>query len=69
MASLSEISYKEQVYDFHYDDEDNVVNEINEFFAYVETTQTEENLKCWEGSFQGGKEAFCSNITRKHIFE
>lgn len=41
-------------YDFKYDDEDTVLNEIEEFYSYVEMPQAAENLKAWEGSFQGG---------------
>jgi hypothetical protein len=40
--------------DFKYDDEDTVLNEIEEFYSYVEMPQAAENLKAWEGSFQGG---------------
>ncbi|THH20159.1 hypothetical protein EW146_g1163 [Bondarzewia mesenterica] len=36
-----------------YDDEDTVLNEIEEFYSYVEMPQVEENLRAWEGSFQG----------------
>lgn len=31
------------------------MNEINEFFSYVEAPQFGENLKAWEGSFPGGE--------------
>lgn len=41
-------------YDFKYDDEDTVLNEIEEFYSYVEMAQAAENLKAWGGSFQGG---------------
>jgi hypothetical protein len=41
-------------YDFKYDDEDTVLNEMEEFYSYVEMPQAAENLKAWEGSFQGG---------------
>ncbi|CCL99446.1 uncharacterized protein FIBRA_01464 [Fibroporia radiculosa] len=44
-------------YDFKYDDEDTVLNEIEEFYSYVEMPQVAENLKAWEGSFPGGKRA------------
>ncbi|KAH9844211.1 N1221-domain-containing protein [Rhodofomes roseus] len=40
-------------YDFKYDDEDTVLNEIEEFYSYVEMPQVAENLKAWEGSFPG----------------
>ena len=43
------------MYDFKYEDEDTVMNEIDEFFSYVEAPQTGENLKAWEGSFPGGE--------------
>jgi hypothetical protein len=31
-----------------------VLNEIEEFYSYVEMPQAAENLKAWEGSFPGG---------------
>jgi hypothetical protein len=37
-----------------YDDEDTVMNEIDEFYSYIETVQIAENLKVWEGSFPSG---------------
>jgi hypothetical protein len=46
---------KPSFYDFRYDDEDKVLNEIEEFYSYVEMPQVAENLKAWEGSFHGGK--------------
>ena len=30
------------------------MNEIEEFYSYVEMPQVGENLKAWSGSFQGG---------------
>ncbi|KDQ64661.1 hypothetical protein JAAARDRAFT_234148 [Jaapia argillacea MUCL 33604] len=44
---------KQSFYDFRYDDEDTVLNEIEEFYSYVEMPQVAENLKAWEGSFNG----------------
>ncbi|KAI9508666.1 hypothetical protein F5148DRAFT_1352615 [Russula earlei] len=44
---------KQCYYDFKYDDEDTVLNEIEEFYSYVEMPQAAENLKAWEGSFPG----------------
>ncbi|KAL6309627.1 hypothetical protein BKA93DRAFT_814558 [Sparassis latifolia] len=44
---------KQTYYDFRYDDEDTVLNEIEEFYSYVEMPQVAENLKAWEGSFTG----------------
>jgi hypothetical protein len=52
---LLPIRYIQQsFYDFRYDDEDTVMNEIDEFYSYVEMPQVEENLKAWKGSFPGG---------------
>ncbi|KIJ70335.1 hypothetical protein HYDPIDRAFT_105043 [Hydnomerulius pinastri MD-312] len=42
---------KQSFYDFRYDDEDTVMNEIDEFYSYVEMPQVAENLKAWQGSF------------------
>ncbi|EIW76163.1 N1221-domain-containing protein [Coniophora puteana RWD-64-598 SS2] len=45
---------KQSYYDFRYDDEDTVMNEIDEFYSYVEMPQVAENLKAWQhGSFPG----------------
>jgi hypothetical protein len=46
---------KPSFYDFRYDDEDKVLNEIEEFYSYVEMPQVAGNLKAWEGSFPGGE--------------
>lgn len=45
---------KQSWYDFKYDDEDTVMNEIEEFYSYIEMPQVAENLKAWEGSFTTG---------------
>ncbi|KAH8105930.1 N1221-domain-containing protein [Cristinia sonorae] len=43
---------KQSYYDFRYDDEDTVLNEIEEFYSYVEMPQVAENLTAWkEGGF------------------
>ncbi|KAI0089271.1 hypothetical protein BDY19DRAFT_944963 [Irpex rosettiformis] len=42
---------KQSYYDFRYDDEDTVLNEIEEFYSYVEMPQVAENLRAWEGCF------------------
>ncbi|KAG5654067.1 hypothetical protein H0H81_007793 [Sphagnurus paluster] len=42
---------KQSWFDFVYDDEDTVMNEIDEFYSYIEMPQVAENLKAWEGSF------------------
>ena len=34
-----------------------MLNEIEEFYSYVEMPQVAENMKAWEGSFQGGPSA------------
>ncbi|KAI6047109.1 hypothetical protein EDC04DRAFT_2621732 [Pisolithus marmoratus] len=44
---------KQSFYDFRYDNEDTVMNEIDEFYSYVEMPQVAENLKAWQGSFSG----------------
>ena len=43
------------MYDYRYDDEDTVLNEIEEFYSYVEVSQVEENMRAWQGSFTGGE--------------
>ena len=45
---------KQQRFDFRYEDEDTVFNEIDEFFSYVEVPQYAENMRAWQGSFNGG---------------
>ncbi|KAI5125053.1 hypothetical protein M0805_007476 [Coniferiporia weirii] len=49
--TLSQLNSVEPLYDFRYEDEDTVMNEIEEFFSYIEAPQFGENLKAWEGSF------------------
>ncbi|KAK2466465.1 hypothetical protein APHAL10511_002107 [Amanita phalloides] len=44
---------KQSLFDFKYDDEDTVMNEIEEFYSYVEMPQAAENLRAWDGSFPG----------------
>lgn len=51
------------MYDYRYDDEDTVFNEIEEFYSYVEVPQVAENMKAWQGSFSGGaptRKALCA---------
>lgn len=56
---------QQSFYDFRYDDEDTVMNEIDEFYSYVEMPQVAENLKAWQGSFPGGM-LVGSTITGAH---
>ncbi|KAF9055024.1 N1221-domain-containing protein [Hymenopellis radicata] len=42
---------KQWWYDYNYDDEDTVMNELDELYSYVEMPQVSENLKAWQGSF------------------
>ncbi|CUA67731.1 Factor arrest protein 11 [Saccharomyces cerevisiae S288c] [Rhizoctonia solani] len=44
---------RQQRFDFRYEDEDTVFNEIDEFFSYVEVPQYAENMRAWQGSFTG----------------
>ncbi|TFK27022.1 N1221-domain-containing protein [Coprinopsis marcescibilis] len=46
---------KQSWFDFKYDDEDTVMNEIEEFYSYIEMSQVAENLKAWEGCFPFGE--------------
>lgn len=48
------VSVQQWWYDYNYDDEDSVMNEIDELYSYVEMPQVAENLKAWKGSFPGG---------------
>lgn len=59
--SSAHTGQQQSYYDFKYDDEDTVLNEIEEFYSYVEMPQVAENLKAWEGSFPGG--ACCHTTT------
>ncbi|THH23162.1 hypothetical protein EUX98_g8013 [Antrodiella citrinella] len=50
--SLGQLKSMQSYYDFRYDDEDTVLNEIEEFYSYVEMPQVAENLTAWkEGHF------------------
>ncbi|KAG8956756.1 Factor arrest protein 11 [Tulasnella sp. 424] len=44
---------RQSVYDYRYDDEDTVSNEIEEFYSYIEMPQVGENLRAWQGSYNG----------------
>ncbi|KZV65815.1 hypothetical protein PENSPDRAFT_668143 [Peniophora sp. CONT] len=54
-------------YDFKYDDEDTMLNEIEEFYSYVEMPQVAENMKAWEGSFQGEWIKAAQSKRRAHV--
>ncbi|KAG8889650.1 Factor arrest protein 11 [Tulasnella sp. 332] len=47
---------RQSIYDFRYEDEDTVSNEIEEFYSYVEMPQVGENWRAWQGSFEGGED-------------
>ncbi|KAI0033356.1 hypothetical protein K488DRAFT_47952 [Vararia minispora EC-137] len=51
--TLGQLKAMQSYYDFKYDDEDTMLNEFEEFYSYVEMPQVAENMKAWEGSFQG----------------
>ena len=51
---MTSVLIQQCYYDFKYDDEDTVLNELEEFYSYVEMPQAAENLKAWGGSFHGG---------------
>lgn len=50
--------YQQTYFDFRYEDEDNLFEEINEFYAFIEADQLAENLRLWQGSFEGGQNQF-----------
>jgi hypothetical protein len=54
LTTVSDGFQQQQHYDFRYEDEDNVFEEINEFYAFVEADQLGENLRLWQGSFDRG---------------
>ncbi|CAK5262962.1 unnamed protein product [Mycena citricolor] len=54
-------------YDYKYDDEDTVMNEIDEFYSYVEMPQVAENLRAWEGSFSGEWTKSPLGTRRSHV--
>jgi len=39
------------------------MNEIEEFYSYIEMPQVMENMKAWEGSFHDGM-FLCDHVTR-----
>ncbi|CAE6478754.1 unnamed protein product [Rhizoctonia solani] len=49
----TQVKQRQQRFDFRYEDEDTVFNEIDEFFSYVEVPQYAENMRAWQGSFNG----------------
>lgn len=42
------------------------MNEIGEFYSYVEMPQVAENLKAWSGSFPGGTYALFSDYAERN---
>ncbi|KAK7061485.1 Striatin-interacting protein 1 [Favolaschia claudopus] len=58
---------KQWWYDYKYDDEDTVMNEIEEFYSYVEMPQVAENLKAWEGSFPGSWTSSTLAARKAHV--
>lgn len=62
---------KQSLFDFKYDDEDTIINEIEEFYSYIEMSQVAENLKAWEGFFNptGASEWTTSPVSerRAHV--
>ena len=53
-ANVSTFHLQQVWYDFNYDDEDTVMNELDELYSYVEMPQVAENLRAWQGSFKDG---------------
>jgi len=41
---------QQSYFDFHYEDEDNLFEEMNEFYAFQEVEQLTENLRMWQQS-------------------
>ncbi|KAK1228877.1 Factor arrest protein 11 [Marasmius sp. AFHP31] len=56
---------KQWWYDFNYDDEDTVMNELDELYSYVEMPQVAENLKAWQGCY--GEEWTKSSIAKRRL--
>ncbi|KJA24554.1 hypothetical protein HYPSUDRAFT_136073 [Hypholoma sublateritium FD-334 SS-4] len=54
---------KQSLFDFKYDDEDTVMNEIEEFYSYIEMPQVAENMKAWEGSYHDGISASPNTVS------
>lgn len=43
-----------QLFDYRYDDTDTIMNELDEFYPYVEMTHVAQNPERFKGSFDGG---------------
>ena len=43
------------------------MNEIDEFYSYVEMPQVAENLKAWKGSFPGGMSCCFITASRSRV--
>ncbi|KAE9406015.1 hypothetical protein BT96DRAFT_852276 [Gymnopus androsaceus JB14] len=50
--TLGQLRAMQWWYDYNYDDEDTVMNELDELYSYVEMPQVAENLRAWQGSFK-----------------
>jgi len=57
---------QQSYFDFHYEDEDNLFEEINEFYAFQEVEQLAENLRIWQQSseFKGGASSVVRLLVR-----
>lgn len=44
-----------QQFDFRYDDTDTIMNELDEFYPYVEMPEVAKNADKFQGSFDGGE--------------
>ncbi|KAF9057415.1 hypothetical protein BJ165DRAFT_1334998 [Panaeolus papilionaceus] len=63
--TLGQLKAMQSLFDFQYDDEDTVMNEIEEFYSYIEMPQVMENMKSWEGYVEWTKAPLSAR--RKHV--
>jgi hypothetical protein len=50
-----------QQFDFRYNDADTTMNEIDEFYPYVEMPVVAKNVDRFRGSFDGGEQLTCAH--------
>lgn len=53
--AAAELTTQSQRFDFRYDDTDTLMNELNEFYPYIEMAYVQQNATRFEGSFSGSE--------------
>ncbi|KAJ3788830.1 hypothetical protein GGU10DRAFT_345110 [Lentinula aff. detonsa] len=66
-AAVGPFKQKQEWFDYNYDDEDTVMNELDELYSYVEMPQVAENFRAWQGSFKDEWTKISPEKRRSHV--